>query len=193
MPSPIGHALAGFAAGWLAAPVAAAAQAFSKPVQPPVAVRQTLLRWRWPLAFAAVGVAADLDLLAGLHSRYTHSVGAALLVFAGAWLLLRRRAADAPATALALALSYSSHILLDWLGSDTTPPLGIMALWPFSDAFYLSPVPVFMGISRKYWLAVAWTQNAESVLRELLILVPVAAATAWIRRVGCRYTGARLS
>ncbi len=138
-------------------------------------------RWRWPFVFAAAGVAADLDLLVGLHSRYTHSVGAALLVFACAWLVLRRTNPRAPAIALAVALAYASHILLDWLGSDTTPPLGIMALWPFSAAYCLSPVPVFMGISRRYWLATAWRQNAVSVLREVVVLLPVAAAALWAR------------
>ena len=138
-------------------------------------------RWVWPLTFAAAGMAADLDLLAGVHSRYTHSIGAALLVFAVAWLTLRRTHRRPAAVACALALSYGSHILLDWLGTDTTPPLGIMALWPFSGDFYLSPVPVFMGISRKYWLAAAWGQDATSVLRELFIVVPVALGALWVR------------
>ena len=75
--------------------------------------------------------------------------------------------------ALALGLSYGSHVLLDWLATDTSPPIGIMALWPFSSGFYLSPVTLFMGISRKYWLAAAWTQNAASVAWELLVVVPL--------------------
>jgi membrane-bound metal-dependent hydrolase YbcI (DUF457 family) len=126
-------------------------------------------------------MAADLDLLVGLHSRYTHSIGAALLVFAAAWLVLRTRHPSPVAVAAAVALSYASHVLLDFLASDTTPPLGIMALWPVSDGFYLSPVTVFMGISRKYWLGTAWTQNAVSVAREVLILLPLAALSAWLR------------
>jgi inner membrane protein len=126
-------------------------------------------------------VAADLDLLVGLHSRQSHSIGAAALVFAASWLVLRGRPAAGAATALALSLSYASHILLDFFGSDTTPPLGIMALWPFSSDFYLSPVALFMGISRRYWLAAAWAQNARSVAHELLVMLPLAGLACWLR------------
>ncbi len=127
-------------------------------------------------------MAPDLDLLVGLHSRQTHSIGAALLVFAGAWLVVRGRCRRPAGVALALGLSYGSHVLLDWLATDTSPPIGIMALWPFSSGFYLSPVTVFMGISRKYWLAAAWTQNAASVAWELLAVVPLTGAALWLRR-----------
>jgi hypothetical protein len=124
--------------------------------------------------YVAAGVAADADLLVGLHSRYTHSVGAALVTLAVALWVTRRRGAAGLRVSLAVAASYGSHILLDWLAQDTSPPLGIMALWPFSDGFFLSPVSVFLGISRKYWLASAWTQDAVSVAREVLILAPLA-------------------
>jgi inner membrane protein len=185
VPSPLGHALVGFAAGWVAGPAACRTAPDAGPERKP-GILATLARWRWPVAFAAAGVAADLDLLVGLHSRYTHSVGAALLVFAGAWLMLRGRVCRPAAASLALGLSYGSHVLLDWLATDTSPPIGIMALWPFSRDFYLSPVTVFMGISRKYWLAAAWTQNAASVAWELLILLPVIGAALWMRRPGMR-------
>jgi len=124
---------------------------------------------------------ADVDLLVGLHSQYTHSVGAVAIIFGLSWLALRGRATRPVAAALALAVSYGSHILLDFLGSDTAPPLGIMALWPLSDQFYLSPVPLFMGISRRYWLAAIWMQNAVSVAREVFVLLPLAAVALWFR------------
>jgi membrane-bound metal-dependent hydrolase YbcI (DUF457 family) len=180
VPSPLGHAITGFAVGWLAAPVdCRELSAAADPV--PTGLLGAARRWRWPLAFAAAGVAADLDLLVGLHSRYTHSLGAAALVFAASWLALRRRQRGRSAAALALALAYASHILLDFLAADTTPPLGIMALWPFSGRFYVSPVPIFMGISRRYWLGAAWQQNALSVAWELLLLVPLTGLAVWAR------------
>jgi membrane-bound metal-dependent hydrolase YbcI (DUF457 family) len=139
----------------------------------------------WPVLFAGVATLPDLDLLVGLHSRYTHSIGAALVVFAAAFVVLSRsgwRTLRLQAhAALAIGLSYASHVLLDWLGADSTPPFGIMALWPFSDAFYVSPVPIFLGISRRYWLAAAWKQNAASLLREVIILVPLAVLAVWSR------------
>ncbi len=92
MPSPLGHALAGFALGWAAAPDACRAPADGFPDASDGSRRHLpllLSRWRWPIAFAAAGMAADIDLLVGLHSRYTHSIGAVLLVFLGAWAVLR--------------------------------------------------------------------------------------------------------
>jgi membrane-bound metal-dependent hydrolase YbcI (DUF457 family) len=124
---------------------------------------------------------ADLDLLVGLHSRYTHSIGAVLLTLAVTLWWTRRRGRAALSVSVAVAASYGSHVLLDWLAQDTSPPLGVMALWPFDSSFFLSPVHVFLRISREYWLAAAWTQNVVSVARELLILVPLAWAVARFR------------
>ena len=107
--------------------------------------------WRQAGMFAAVGAAPDLDLLAGTHSTYTHSIGAAALTALAVLLWHRGRQ---PRLALACAGAVASHILLDWLGSDTTPPIGIMALWPFTREFYQSPFFVFMAITRRW--SIAW-------------------------------------
>jgi membrane-bound metal-dependent hydrolase YbcI (DUF457 family) len=194
MPSPIGHALAGVSAGWLVAPAdpAGRAAAFTRAA-----------------IFAAAGMAPDLDLLVGAHSGPTHGLGAALIVGAVAWVWSARlqasrsragagaggagsggaRPTKGPASsseavrfALALAAAYASHTLLDWLGSDTSPPIGIMALWPFSRAYSESSLHLFQAISRRYWLPDFWTYNLKAVLRELIILVPPAAAVILFRR-----------
>jgi len=159
MPSPLGHALGGLAAAWLIAP-------------PRSVVSRTHvggLRASGP--FAAAAVAPDLDLLVGTHSTYTHSIGAVGLVLAAAVVWTR---ADLR-WSLALAAAYTSHLLLDWLGSDATSPVGIMALWPFRADHYLSDAFLFDSISRRYWLG--WTfvaQNATAILREIAILGPLA-------------------
>src|SRR5262245_15983491 len=117
MPSPIGHALAGVAAGWI--------------VAPPERQQGTMLR-RAAL-YGLIAASPDLDLLVGAHSGPTHGLGAALIAGAVAWLFLRSRGIrDASRLASAIAVAYASHTLLDWLGTDTSPPIGIMALWPFS-------------------------------------------------------------
>jgi membrane-bound metal-dependent hydrolase YbcI (DUF457 family) len=127
--------------------------------------------------FAAAGMAADLDLFVGAHSGPTHGIGAALIVGVISWATLRRaRAQRSGMLACAIALAYASHTLLDWLGTDSSPPIGIMALWPFSQAHYESPWHVFMAISRRYWLPEFWTVNLLALGRELLILIPL----AWI-------------
>ena len=67
MPSPVGHGLAGLAAGWLS-------------IRPQRLWRPGL---RQAAILALISMAPDLDLLWGRHSRETHSVGAALAVAAG--------------------------------------------------------------------------------------------------------------
>jgi membrane-bound metal-dependent hydrolase YbcI (DUF457 family) len=124
--------------------------------------------------FGALGALPDVDLLVGAHSGPTHSLGAAALVgmtaFVVAWHLGARHAGR---LALACAAAYSSHVLLDWLGSDSSPPLGVMALWPFSRAYYESDLHVFMAISRRYYQGWRFvTQNVLAVCLELVILVP---------------------
>ncbi len=166
MPSPVGHALGGMAAGWL--------------VEPPR--RGGLLRRRSTLVFAILGIAADLDLLVGAHRGPTHSIAAALLVGVAAWVVVRRGNVRAARMAAACALAYGSHVLLDWLGTDTSAPVGVPALWPLSCAYYEAPWHVFEPISRRFAQpALFWMPNLVAVTRELLILVPVVALVWWAR------------
>ena len=165
MPSPIGHALGGIAAGWGVAPrhdVAAAA------------------------LLAAVAIAPDLDLLIGTHREITHSIGAAVIVgvvagtlWSSAFVLgrasrqggLRR---DAARWAAAVSLAWCSHLLLDWLSNDTRPPLGVMALWPFTYDYYKSSLEIFPPVSRRYWESRFWIYNLRAAVTEVVILGPLA-------------------
>ena len=153
MPSPIGHLLGGAVVGELVAPSAL-------------------------LLCAVAGAAPDIDFLWGGHNRETHSLGAALL--AGLAVFAWKRNAR---LAIAVAASWGSHVLFDWLGSDDTPPLGVMALWPFSSEYYFSNAFFFEAISRRYWLDNFITHNLWAVAREILILgPPLALLTAFRSR-----------
>src|SRR3954463_15240985 len=163
MPSPVGHAIAGVVAGWL--------------VSPP---------WRHDssriILFAAAGMAADLDLMVGAHSGPSHGLGAAVIVGVVLWVTLRGCGMRGSATlAFATGLAYATHTLLDWLGTDSSPPIGIMALWPFSHGYYESPWHIFMAISRRYWLREFWTANLRALARELIILVPIGVMMITVR------------
>jgi membrane-bound metal-dependent hydrolase YbcI (DUF457 family) len=181
MPSPVGHAIAGVAAGWLVAPQARAS-------------RGRTLR---AAAFALAATIADIDLLVGTHRGPTHSLAAALLAGIATWVWFAVGSATGPVKgdglciarddrplrfALAMTAAYATHTLLDWLGSDSSPPIGIMALWPFNREYYESPLHVFMAISRRYWLPDFWTLNARAIARELVILGPVSGFVLWLRR-----------
>ena len=143
--------------------------------------------WRGTAAAAAVAsaaVAPDLDLLIGRHSAETHSVGAAVVAGAAVFALMKARAhPGARHWAILIACAVASHALFDWLGSDTSAPIGIMALWPFSRAYFESDLHLFMAVSRRYWLPEFWTYNLTVLARELLTLgVPALAAEWWLRR-----------
>lgn len=152
MPSPIGHALGGIVAAW-------------RVVSPKERLER---RWRTIGIVAAVAAVPDLDLLVNDHRGPAHSVGAALI--AGAVALLCTRSARWGAAA---ALAWASHVLLDWLGTDTRPPIGVMALWPWSHLYYESPLHLFPAISRRYWLGEFWVYNLEALAIELLLLLPL--------------------
>jgi membrane-bound metal-dependent hydrolase YbcI (DUF457 family) len=176
MPSPLGHALGGVAAAWLAG--GRLREGRHATVFLPLTGRAT----PWPvdltrrgleaILFGAIAMLPDLDLLVGAHSTYTHSIGAVILA-AGLTLSLTR--GSAPWLAVGVAAAWSSHILLDWLGNDTSPPIGIMALWPFTDGFYQSSAFLFDAISRRYWLPQEFIWgNLRAMVKEVLILGPVA-------------------
>jgi len=159
MPTPIGHALAGIAVAGVA--------------------RGSALSSRHVGVLAFCAAAPDLDLVLRLvdgvnhHRGASHSLGAAILVLV-ATLLLRRAGVDLPGAAL-MGFAWASHVVLDYLGVDTSPPLGEMALWPFSQGFYISPVSVFYDIPRSF-SAGAIRHNLVAVAIEVAVLAPI----AWI-------------
>lgn len=160
MPSPVGHALGGVTAGWTLAP--------SRSVK--------TVGW-----LAAVGAAADLDLVIGAHRGPTHSIGAAALTFLLVWMWTRNLR-----WALAAAAAWGSHVLLDWLGTDTSAPVGEMALWPYSRGYFESRLHLFPAISRRYGLPEFWVANLKALAIELVILGPMTWAV--IRTSGLRKT-----
>ncbi len=129
-----------------------------------------------PLVCAGAAAAPDLDLLLGTHSTYTHSVGAVALVFV---IVLAATSFRGARLATAIALAWASHLLLDWLGSDTRDPIGIMALWPFTAAHYQSSLHLFSAISRRYWMPEQFiVGNLKAAVREVAVLAPIA-FVAW--------------
>ena len=143
MPSPIGHALGGLIVGEVLAPSAL-------------------------LICIAAGVLPDIDFAWGGHNRETHSVGAAII--AGLVVLAWKRDFR---LATAVTVAWATHVFFDWLGSDDTPPVGVMALWPLNSNFYFADAFIFEAISRRYWLDNFVSHNLWAVAREILILGPV--------------------
>ncbi|MGH9310652.1 MAG: metal-dependent hydrolase [Vicinamibacterales bacterium] len=163
MPSPIGHALGGAAAGLAVASMPG-------------------IIWQRVAFFAVLGMLPDIDLLFGGHRGPTHSLGTSLI--AGLTLLAFTRN---PRLSLASAAAYGSHTLLDWLGSDSSPPIGVMALWPITREYYESSVHVFYAVSRRYWMPGFVAHNVRALAWELVVLVPaLAVVLAGTRLVASR-------
>ena len=167
MPSPLGHAIAGLAVHV-------------------VASRRRQELFDWPRVTLTVGAALcpDLDLLLrwvdgrNHHGGAMHGAGFAVLVagLVAAWAFARGWPRPAP-LGLAAGFAWSSHILLDYLNVDTHPPIGILALWPFSGAYYKFPWPIFLDIGRTLeWSTVL--HNALAAAWEAALLVPLL-AWAW--------------
>jgi inner membrane protein len=165
MPTPIGHALAGLA-------VAKMSGGAHRMSNTHLAV----------LVFCAA--APDLDLVLRLvdgvnhHRGASHSFTAAALVGIAGY-ILRRLGAPLPSGWL-MGAAWSSHVVLDYLGLDTSPPVGEMALWPFSSAFYASPISLFYDVPRVF-TAAAMRHNALAVAIEVVMLAPIV-AICWRRR-----------
>jgi inner membrane protein len=169
MPSPIGHALAGVAVAWAGAPS---------------------LDRRVTLAAASLAMLPDIDLFAGLlvpgvHRTVTHSIGAVIVVTIIAAVVTAKVTRRNRARIVAVcAAAYASHLVLDWLGVDTTFPYGLQALWPFSDRFYISGWDLFGPTARMGLFTVpTMLVNLKAVVQETAILGPIV-LLLWLVRTG---------
>jgi membrane-bound metal-dependent hydrolase YbcI (DUF457 family) len=117
------------------------------------------------------------------HNNELHSLGFALVAaIAGAAVFRLLGWARPWSLGLAVGLAWGSHLLLDYLNVDTNPPIGLLALWPFSHAYWKSPVPLFLDIGRTLeWNTVK--HNAVAGAWELAVLLPLLYAT-WRRKAG---------
>jgi membrane-bound metal-dependent hydrolase YbcI (DUF457 family) len=162
MPSPVAHALAGL-------------------VVHTAVSRAPFELWDARRAALTVGaaLAPDLDLLLRLvdgrnhHQAESHSVGAACLAALVAGVVARVLRAEAPARlARVVGLAWLSHLLLDWLSRDTNPPIGLLALWPFSHAWWKCPWPLFLDIGRTLeWATLR--HNVVAAAWECVLVLPL--------------------
>ena len=124
----------------------------------------------------------DLEAANLNHQHFSHSLfftAATGLALAGAAALL----GCGPFLRLSpyfLAAAWS-HVLLDFLTSDTREPVGIMPFWPFSEARFNSPVALFEGLHKSRLEDLLSWHNVGVVAGEVLILGPLVAAIWYLR------------
>jgi membrane-bound metal-dependent hydrolase YbcI (DUF457 family) len=176
MPSPIGHLLAGTTVAWLAAPARRVA-----PGVPPADLNMPALT----VVCALLATLPDLDLLyQPLHRTATHSLLSAAVVTIVATVVTGWVTPGSGALRMGIlcGLAWSSHLLLDWMGTDTNPPRGIQLFWPFSDRWFIAGWDLFPPTERRDPLSAATlARNARTAAYEIAVLGTVAAA-AWFMR-----------
>ena len=107
------------------------------------------------------------------HNNELHGIGFALLGTVAGAAVFRLLGWYRPnAAALALGFAYATHPLLDYLNVDTNPPIGLLALWPFSDHYYKFSWPIFMDIGRTLdWHTIR--HDTVAALWETILLGPI--------------------
>ena len=190
MPSAIGHALAGVAAAWTADLVpgrrdwrATASASWYRRAGDGLTVLCALL-----------GALPDADLLFRVHRTMSHSVGILLLV-TGIAAAVTGWVARRPVARVALMCggAYATHLLLDWLGADSSPPYGLQVFWPFSGIWLASGWDVFRDLTRRQVLTAASMRvNLLAVAQELAILGPVLVALWLVRAKALARLAARM-
>ena len=149
-------------------------------------------RRRWLLVGSLVITSlADFDVFAGLlvgdprifHHQASHSLAVALLFgllmggLANLWKL------NGIGWGIWGGGLYLSHIVLDLLVNDPTPPFGIQLLWPISDAYFISPITPFGGFhyydpAKGMARTILGFDNFMLILQEIVFIAPFA-ALAW--------------
>jgi len=177
MPSPIAHSLTGCL---LARHVANGY--FDKP-------------WKLALFCAVLANLPDFDYLIGIvqgypnlhHRLYSHSLGFAVLVglLCGGYFKARGNRFW-PMFCLSSGACFS-HVVLDFLGADTSPPHGVTALWPFSSEYFISPVPIFSTLKKGDTLhdllgSVFKLHNILALVREVVIFTLLLALQNWLMK-----------
>jgi inner membrane protein len=163
MPTPLGHALAGIAAG--------AASTGSRPL---------MGNWRDLILFSLLGQLPDLDFIPGIimgkpdmyHHGISHSLGAALMVGLIVFLIKIKRSGGLRWGLMAFWVVLS-HVVLDAINVDTSYPHGVPLLWPFSSEYYLI-YPLFLDVWREPpWLETI-IHNLLAMGLEFAVLGPIA-------------------
>ncbi|MEK6813497.1 MAG: metal-dependent hydrolase [Nitrospirota bacterium] len=176
MPSPIGHTLA----SWLLASIAGR-KIHSK--NEPVFWIAALIAGNLPDLDLLPAVVVGLEAVSPFHQGITHSIGFAATAGLAFGFFFRKRGIPLSlGWPFFAALTYA-HVLLDSLGDDTFPPIGVMLLWPFSSERFLSPVSLFPGV-KKGSLADLWDpHNLVEFGLEAGIFLPLIGAV-WLWKSG---------
>ncbi len=178
MPLPVGHSMMGYVLHETFGEKHSCLQARNKPLAP----------WKALLLFVFLANLPDIDFLVGflvgepnLYHRHflSHSIGAAAIVGCIAalcfcWRDWRRFTWHV----LLFGSIYFSHVFLDAFSHDTSQPVGVPMLWPFSKDYIVSPVLLFLSVEKEgngmnFVQNLFVMHNIWAAVLEFLIFMPI--------------------
>ena len=135
---------------------------------------------------ALAGMAADFDFLPGFligelgrfHHAQSHSFAFAVLAAMLAMVLARNSALQ---WALLVGLAYASHVVVDFLTFDDSPPHGIPIFWPWSSEVFHGPVTLFLNVPWGSGFVLS-PHNVNVLARELLFFGSAFFGSFWYLR-----------
>ncbi len=163
MPTPIGHSMAG----------AAIYVASTKG-------KHLLRSWKWLVVCMVFAALADIDFLPALFGRIdianrvhrgpTHTLLFALVISGVVYGTLRILGKPGVVRATSLVfLCMASHLILDVLGKDSRPPLGIPILWPLEKQSLKVPVEIFPYLRKDTYAELFGPHNIGVLAYEILL------------------------
>lgn len=139
--------------------------------------------WKRFLFFIFLANLPDIDFLPvfifgfsiipNIHQGITHTIGFSIVAGLFFALLYGSKGGNVLKGFLLVFSLLSSHIFLDYLTVDSTPPYGFKLLWPFSDKPLTSSVSIFDGLAKKSLEELLSYGNFRVVLREMAIFLPL--------------------
>lgn len=195
MPTPIGHALGGYAAAEAATPETGGRNS----------------KWAIVLLAVVVAISPDFDFIPGLlvnnipkyHRTMSHGVPAALVVASVLTVLLRGWWKGALWQLWVLLFAaYMSHVVLDIVTPDPTGGSGIRPLWPLSSVWFAYPLPFLEplnqlrildhgGTNETFWATLFSTRAAMVFVIDAVMVLPIVLAVRWAKRLTLRPYGRR--
>ena len=177
MPTPVGHVLGGMIC---------------------LSFRKNKIRsdWLFILLMLLFAELPDIDLLFGLlegnpnkyHHHFTHSFVFILAAgFVGGLIVKKLKVMQFAKSFVLFTVAGLSHLLLDLAALDTSAPFGAPIFWPFSQKYFIFPFAIFADVHRSFssntfWASLISRHNFETVLIEILVLMPILAVIYILRK-----------
>ncbi len=145
-----------------------------------------------PLLFCVLlANAPDVDYFFGLfrgdanyyHQTVTHTLLWIGLTSMAIWAYGRCRERQAAWLTLGLLVALlGSHLLIDWLTVDRSPPIGLALFWPFSPRTAHAAFSFFPPPAKQSLAALCSLHNLRLILVETSITLPLVIIVLWCKR-----------